>query len=152
MWGYSESQETVSVSPAMFEEFVLPYQLPLLEYFGLNAYGCCEPLDTRIAILKQKVPRLRKITVSPWSNTEFMAEAIGRNYVYCWKMNPALIATEVINEDKIRTLARDTFSLVRKYACPAEVLMRDIRTLAHKKENAIRWVEILMDEANRAYC
>ena len=47
MWGFGESQETVGVSPAMFGEFIFPYQLPLLERFGLNCYGCCEPLDKR---------------------------------------------------------------------------------------------------------
>ena len=47
MWGFAESQETVGVSPTMFAEFVLPYQLPILERFGLNCYGCCEPLDAR---------------------------------------------------------------------------------------------------------
>ncbi len=47
MWGFAESQETVGVSPRMFAEFVLPYQIPLLERFGLNCYGCCEPLDKR---------------------------------------------------------------------------------------------------------
>ena len=29
MWGFSESQETVGVSPEMFEEFIFPYQLPI---------------------------------------------------------------------------------------------------------------------------
>ena len=36
LWGFAESQETVSVSPQMFGEFVFPYQLPMLERFGLN--------------------------------------------------------------------------------------------------------------------
>ena len=45
----------------MFAEFVLPYQLPILERFGLNCYGCCEPLDQRWSTLKQ----LRRASVSP---------------------------------------------------------------------------------------
>ena len=43
MWGLAESQETVGVSPDMFAEFILPYQLPIIERFGLSCYGCCEP-------------------------------------------------------------------------------------------------------------
>jgi hypothetical protein len=31
MWGFCESQETVGVSPEMFGEFVMPYQLPVME-------------------------------------------------------------------------------------------------------------------------
>jgi hypothetical protein len=70
MWGFAESQETVAISPDMFEEFVFPYQLPLLERFGLNCYGCCEPLDKRWHIVKQ-LPRLPRISVSPWADREY---------------------------------------------------------------------------------
>jgi hypothetical protein len=108
-------------------------------------------LDKRISSLKEKVPQLRKITVSPWSDTRFMAEQIGGDYVYCWKMNPSCIATDIINEDSIRAVVHETFALTRQYGCPVEVLMRDVRTLADKKENVIRWVEIMMEEAVRAY-
>lgn len=152
MWGYGESQETVSMSPEAFDEFVLPYQLPLLSRFGLNAYGCCEPLDTRIKLLIEKIPRLRKITVSPWSNVKMMAEMMGKDYVYCWKMNPACIAREKIDEDAIRASARETFNITKEHECPTEVLMRDVRTLAGRKENAIRWVKIMREEAARIYC
>ena len=151
MWGYAESQETVSMSPEAFDEFVLPYQLPLLSRFGLNAYGCCEPLDTRVDLLIKKIPRLRKITVSPWSNARLMAERMGKGYVYCWKMNPSYISTESINEDFIRSDAREAFSAAREHGCPAEILMRDIRTLTGNKMNAVRWVEIVREEAAKIY-
>ena len=36
MWGFSESQETVGVSPQMFSEFIFPYQVSILKRFGLN--------------------------------------------------------------------------------------------------------------------
>ncbi|GAH84964.1 unnamed protein product, partial [marine sediment metagenome] len=35
MWGFCESQETTTFSPDMFAEFIFPYQLPILERFGL---------------------------------------------------------------------------------------------------------------------
>jgi len=149
MWGYGESQETVSVSPDAFAEFVLPYQLPILERFGLNSYGCCEPLDNRIDILMKEVPRLRKVTVSPWANVRTMAEKLGKDYVYCWKMNPSLIATEKCDWDLIRNQLRETFTVTHEHGCPTEVLMRDILTLAWKPENASKWTEIAMEEANR---
>ena len=52
MWGFAESQETVAVSPQMFEEFIFPYQVPILDRFGLNCYGCCEPMDPRWHIVE----------------------------------------------------------------------------------------------------
>ena len=53
LWVLSESQETVSVSPQMFEEFVFQYQLPVIERFGRCYYGCCEPLHTRWHVVKK---------------------------------------------------------------------------------------------------
>ena len=53
MWGFAESQETVGFSPQLFEEFIFPYQYPLLDRFGLNCYGCCEPLNKRWEVVKK---------------------------------------------------------------------------------------------------
>ena len=47
MWGFTESQETLHVSPAMYEEFIFPNEKPIMERFGLTCYGCCEPLHGR---------------------------------------------------------------------------------------------------------
>jgi hypothetical protein len=65
MWGFCEAQTMSEVSPAMHEEFVLRYQLPVLERFGLNCYGCCEPLHLKLQMLKRRVPRLRRVSISP---------------------------------------------------------------------------------------
>jgi len=47
LWGSFESQETGQISPSMFEEFIFKYQRPVAAKFGLNCYGCCEPLEKR---------------------------------------------------------------------------------------------------------
>lgn len=146
MWGYCESQESVSISPDAFAEFVLPYQIPILEKFGLNAYGCCEPLDKWIDILKEKVPRFRKVTVSPWSDVRLMAEKLGPDYVYCWKMSAAYLSVPEIDEEEIRRQMRTAFDAAKKYGCPLEILNRDIQTLAWNPYNAKRWVEIAREE------
>ncbi len=98
MWGFGESQETVGVSPAMFAEFIFPYQLPILERFGLNCYGCCEPLDKRWHIV-QRIPRLRRVSVSAWANLPRMAEMLGDRYIFSWKPAPADLAMDSFDED-----------------------------------------------------
>lgn len=148
MWGFCESQETINVSPELFGEFVFPYQKKILDRFGLNIYGCCEPLDTRWHIIK-KIPRLRKVTVSPWSKDEVMAENLGDRYVYCKKVNPSLLATPTIDENAIRKELRTTFDNTKRHNCRVEVLMRDVLTLAGNAGHAARWVEIAREEAER---
>jgi len=139
LWGLSESQETTSVSPEMFREFVFQYQLPLISRFGRSYYGCCEPLHTRWHILKT-IPNLARVSISPWCNEEFMAEACGRRYVYSRKPSPALISTERFDENAIREDLRKTLRIAA--GCNVEFFMKDVHTLAGHPERLARWVEL----------
>ena len=48
LWCWAESQETTIISPAMYEEFFLPYLARVSSRFGLVYYGCCEPVHDRL--------------------------------------------------------------------------------------------------------
>ncbi|MCL4826219.1 MAG: hypothetical protein KJZ95_02560 [Caldilinea sp.] len=146
LWGFAESQETVGISPAMFAEFVLPYQLPILSRFGLNCYGCCEPLDKRWEYVKQ-IPRLRRVSVSPWSNRAFMAEQLGAKYILSMKPNPADLARDSFDEDKVRSILRNDLRVTRN--CHVEVIMKDNHTIRDDPRRVIRWVQIARAEADR---
>ncbi|MHB0856059.1 MAG: uroporphyrinogen decarboxylase/cobalamine-independent methonine synthase family protein [Anaerolineae bacterium] len=144
MWGFGESQETVGVSPEMFAEFILPYQLPILERFGLNCYGCCEPLDRRWHLVQQ-IPRLRRVSVSAWCNVADMAEKLGDRYVFSYKPAPSQLATPHWDEDATRAHVREVMRLTRD--CRLEVIMKDNHTLAGDPRRAVRWVQIVREEA-----
>jgi hypothetical protein len=146
MWGFCESQETVQVSPGMFEEFIFPYQMPIMERFGLNCYGCCEPLDKRWHVVK-RFPRLRRVSVSPWANVEKMAEYLGGDYIYSYKPSPAELALPTIDEDRIRAGLRRVIDLTR--GCRLEIIMKDNHTLGNNPANATRWCRIAEEEAGR---
>lgn len=150
MWGYCESQETINVSPEFFKEFVFPYQLPIMERFGLNIYGCCEPLDNRWDIIKN-IPRLRRVTVSPWSNPDIMAENLGKNYVFVRKINPSFVATNELYEEEARAEIKQTFEAAYRNSCPAEILLRDLVTVSWNPQNVIRWTQIAREESERIY-
>ena len=149
IWGFHESQETSEVSPAMFAEFILPYQIRLAERFGLNYYGCCEGLDNRWEYVKQ-IPRLRRVSVSQWANIFKMSDILQRDYVFCHKVSPTDIAVPNIDEDYIRTRLHDL--LVYNPHAPmifsksnnnnVELIMKDNHTIANKPSNVYRWVEI----------
>lgn len=146
MWGFAESQETLGVSPAMFNEFVFPYQKTILERFGLNCYGCCEPLDKRWEFVKS-IPRLRRVSVSPWSDVEVMAELLKADFVMSLKPSPVSLAQPHIDEDSIRRELRRDLRTTKE--CRVEVIMKDNHTLGNNPENAVRWVTIAREEAER---
>jgi hypothetical protein len=147
MWGFSESQETVGISPEMFSEFIFPYQVSILKRFGLNCYGCCEPLDTRWDIIKN-IPRLRRVTVSPFADIEKMADQLEDKYCYCLKPHPADLARPEMDEESVRKKLRHAFDVARN--CRVEVLMQDNHTIGRNPQNVVNWVRIAKEESERA--
>lgn len=146
MWGFAESQETVGISPEMFEEFIFPYQLSLLERFGLNCYGCCEPLDSRWHVVA-KFPRLRRVSMSPWANVEVMAERLGNRYIFSWKPHPGVLAADTFDEEFVRQTLRRGLQALKKNDCRVEIIMKDCHTIRNDPQRVIRWVQIAKEEA-----
>ena len=146
MWGFCESQETVSVSPELFEQFVFPYQLPIMQRFGLNCYGCCEPLDTRWHVV-ERFPNLRRVSVSAWADLEKMAQQLGPNYVLSLKPNPSPLSTPQADLDEIRSYLRHAMEITK--GCRLEVIMKDNHTLGNNPQNAVNWARIAKEEAER---
>jgi hypothetical protein len=147
MWGFTESQETVNVSPDMYEEFVFPYEKPIMERFGLTCYGCCEPVHGRWHVVRRH-PNLRRVSCSPWADLEKMAGLLENKYVFSLKPNPAAIATPQIDEAAIRRELRRALDIAR--GCVVEMIMKDNHTLGNRPENAVRWCRIAREEAERS--
>ena len=147
MWGFCESQETGTVSPSMFEEFVFQYQLPILERFGLNCYGCCEPLDQRWHVVR-RAPNLRRVSVSPWADLEAMVGNLEDRYIFSMKPNPADLAAPHFDASRIRADVRRALEITR--GCRVEVIMKDNHTIGGDPERVIRWVQIVREEAERS--
>lgn len=147
IWGLSESQETVGVSPEMFAEFILPYQKKITERFGLIYYGCCEPVHTRIQHILS-IRNLRSVSVSPWADEEIMSEALAGKYVYSRKPNPSLLSMEHFGEDEIRADLGKTLRLAKN--CNLEIVMKDLHTTCGHPEKMEGWVNICRDEIRKA--
>ena len=142
VWGRGAAQVLVSASPALREEFDLPYMARAMEPFGLVYYGCCEPLHGQVETLARMIPHLRKITVTPWAKYEQMAEEIGERFVYSAKANPANVAMPRLNEDDIRAEFRRITECCEKNGCNYEIVLKDISTVSEHPEHLDRWAEI----------
>jgi hypothetical protein len=126
----------------MFGEFIFPHQLPLMERFGLNYYGCCEASEERWAYLS-KIPRLRCISVAPWSNQAKCADIFGRNYVYCRKPNPSPVCMG-FNEPEIRREFRET--LTQAGSLNTVMILKDTHTVENDPARFARWVNLGREE------
>jgi len=144
MWGFTESQESVGVSPRMYEEFIFPYEKPIMERFGLTCYGCCEPLHSRWNVVKNH-HRLRRVSCSAWANLEKMAANLGSDFILSLKPNPAVLAVPSPDWGAIRSYLRQTVETCK--GCRLEIIMKDNHTLANHPEHAVEWVRIAREEA-----
>ncbi len=146
MWCLTESQETVGVSPEQFEEFVFRYQLPIQQRFGLNCYGCCEPLQGRWHLIKG-IPRLRRVSVSPWADQRAMAEMLEAGFIFSRKPAPSLLAVPRMDAEAVRKDIRQTLDVTK--GCVLELIMKDNHTLGHNPENIVQWVRIAREEIEK---
>ena len=146
LWGFAESQETVNVSPEMYEEFIFPFEKPILDRFGLNCYGCCEPLDSRWKIVKNH-HNLRRVSCSPWANYEKMAQYLQTQYIFSMKPSPATLANPEIDAEAIRKDLRKAIEITK--GCKVEIIMKDNHTIGRNPQNLIDWCRIAKEEAER---
>jgi len=144
LWGFAEAQELAGVSPRMLDEFVLQYQSLMLARFGLNCYGCCESLTHKLDVVK-KVPHLRRISISPWTDVRVAAEALQDRYIFSWKPNPTdMLATTDL--DFVRKRIAETVSIAE--GCIFEMILKDTHTTYNDAERMHNWVRIANEVAS----
>ncbi|MHB1319763.1 MAG: hypothetical protein ACYCYF_14210, partial [Anaerolineae bacterium] len=143
LWTMGMAQIFVSVSPAMHQAFELDYAVKWYERFGLVYYGCCEPLDTKLHIVR-KIPNLRKISMSPWVNVERGAERIGSDFVFSRKPSPAFLAGDMLHADAIRADLAEVRDACARHGTPLEFILKDISTVRYQPQRLWEWANIAM--------
>lgn len=147
-WGFSCAQEFSLVSPEMHYDFMLRYQIRMLEKTGLNCYGCCESLSEKFDIVF-RIPRLRRISISPWADIRKSAEALQDRYIFSWKPNPADLAGETFNPDLIRSKIAECVQIAKD--CVLEIVMKDTHTVRGEPRRMSEWVRIAKEVADEGY-
>ena len=142
LWVFCAAQEYALVSPAMHEEFMLDYQIPILEKFGLSAYGCCEDLTHKMPQLR-KIPNLRRVAVVPVADVAKSAEEIADEYVFSWRPNPTDMICCGFEPDHIRRVIRDGMEASK--GCHVDITLKDVQTVGGKPELLKDWVRIVRD-------
>lgn len=139
LWHFMAAQEFTLVSPALHEEFLLRYQLPILKQFGLVSYGCCEDLTNKIDMLRQ-IPNLRRIAVAPVANVARCAEQIGRDYVLSYRPSPTDMVGYGFDPDRIRSILRRDLAACRH--CHVDITLKDVQTVQGDPTRVGKWVAL----------
>lgn len=148
LWAFFAAQEYALVGPRMHDEFLLQYQLPISEKFGLLAYGCCEDLTHKVDILRQ-CTNLRRFSVTPVADPARCAAQIGTDYVISWRPNPADMICCGFDPEHIRQVVREAMEGMR--GCYVDVHLKDVQTVGGQPELLRDWVQIVRGVTDE-YC
>ena len=146
LWIAGMAQMFSTVSGAMHEEFELSYAKPIYERFGLVYYGCCEPLDRKLDIVT-KIPNLRKVSMSPWTDAERGAEGLGNSFVFSSKPNPSFLAFDSFDEEPIINELKKIKAACARNGSPLEFILKDISTVKSQPQRLSHWAETAMEIA-----
>ncbi len=150
LWGYMAAQEFTTFGPEMFDTFLFRYQQPILERYGLAAYGCCEDLTQKIPIIR-RLKNLRRIAVSPFADPKRCAEQIGPDYVLSWRPNPSSACSYRVDEDFIRRELRQVMDIFDANRCVWDVTLKDLETTGGDPTAIVRWTAIVREELEKRY-
>ena len=139
IWAFAESQEMASVSPQMHEEFVRVYEKRLLEPFGLNGYGCCDPMDEKLVDVFL-IPNIRRISISPFANIEKCAPKMGNKYIFSWKPNPSMLAGG-FSVETVRNYVEHAIDVTKQFGCVLEIILKDTHTCDSHPERFEKWID-----------
>ena len=128
------------ISPKMFGEFFLPYMAEVCARFGLVYYGCCEPVHDRWDLIRNAIPNLRSVSVSPWCDQNDIAQKLGRDYVYSRKPKAWPISGNAPDWDLLRQDMQSTLDAARD--CNLEFIYRDVYRIGDR-ERLGRWASMV---------
>ena len=122
----TDSQETVGISPAMFNEFCLPYYRRLCAAGGLWYYGCCEPVHPFWESSLAAIPNIKKVSISKWCNEEIMGHHLRNSgIVYSRKIDASFAGLEgELNTDGLARYMQASMKHAKE--CQIEFISRDI--------------------------
>jgi hypothetical protein len=149
LWGFADSQETVGISETMFKDHIFPAYKKITGQYGLLSYGCCEPVHTIWDSCLSTLPNMRKISISPWCDEDFMGERLaGTKIIYHRKPSANYLGVgDKLDEDGLRAHIRKTLDCAK--GCTIEFTQRDVYTINHDIPKVKKYVDIIREEINR---
>jgi len=145
LWGRTESQQFGEVSPAMWEEFCLRCQRPILDRFRHVSYGCCEDLTAKIDAVTT-IPNLRIFVNSPWTDLRVSADRCRGRHCIVWRQK----ATDVIFAPDLAQQRRHLeWGLRLTQGCNRVIALQEIATVNGNPGRLQEWVAAAVAASER---
>ena len=147
-WAFGMAQLFTSVSRDVFAEYEVPYMSEMAEQLGMIYYGCCERLDDRLDLV-QRIPNVRKVSCSPWSDRKAFAEKLDKSLIMSNKPTPAYLAGSSFDEDAVRKDIIETCEAAKNGGVNVELILKDISTVNNDPSRLTRWNDVAMETVEK---
>jgi hypothetical protein len=145
-WCYAHAQSATSLSPAMYAEFVQPYNARVAKLFRRVYYHGCEDLTRKARVIRD-LPNLAYFHVSPWTCLEDVVSVFSGTPV---ALEVHCHPTEVLftyGPEEMRSEVRQRIAQAR--GTLFDLKLCDIQTIRGAEEQIERWTQIAMEESAR---
>ncbi len=146
-WAYITAQSTGAISPAMYEEFIHPYNARITELFGEQRiyYHGCEDLGPKIDIIRT-LPGLRRFHVSAWTDLGLAVRKLGGQVVLEAHVAPG----KTLMVDDAAAMRADLRRICDTAAGTVfDINLGDIQTVRGQPELLTQWAAMAQEEAAR---
>ena len=99
--------------------------------------------------LLERIPNLRKVSVSPWNDYGAIFSGIGTRYVASVKPNPAIFLDAEWSEDAARAAIANALDLAAERDVAVELIMKDISTVQRRPQRLWAWARIAAEEVRK---
>lgn len=110
----------------------------------LTAMVAVNSFIQKLDMVRNNIPRLRRVSMSPWVDVEEAAKGLEDKYIFSYKPNPAVIAAEKWNPDYVR---QHLWDVLEKRGCIIEIIMKDTHTCRNQSERMWEWVRMAKEVA-----
>lgn len=143
-WAFGLAQLFSSVSPQVTDEFEVPYMQRLFPKFANIYYGCCDRLDDRLDII-MKMPNIRKISCSPWSNRNAFAANLPKDIIMSNKPSPAFLVPQTMDYDNVVDDVKKTMAAAKNNGVGLELILKDVSTILYQTDRLVNWEKVVME-------
>lgn len=146
-WAYIAAQPTGIISPAMYTEFVHPYNERIVGLFGRERvyYHGCEDLTAKIDIIST-LPGLRRFDVSAWTDLPTAVDKLGQRVVLEVQVHPGDTILTGNSDDMRRAIER---IMAVAGDCIIDINLSDVETVNGNPAILTTWATIAQDVVTR---
>lgn len=143
MWAYVHAQSAASLSPAMYSDFVHPYDCRLAKLVGKTYYHGCEDLSRKCRSIKT-LPGLTLFHISPWTAPEPVIDELGDGVAYEIHSHP----TNVIFGEGLAKIKDELKRLAAAARGTSHVLtLADVETFGGRFDRVAYWADTAQEIA-----